>query len=302
MDRVLDSTPVAADADGSASPSTFSRPDVSSHREFELKDTDFRRITRLIYAKAGIVLSEQKRDMVVRRLSKRIRHLNLRGFREYMDEVEKAESREIVEFCNALTTNLTAFFREPHHFDKLRSYFEEHGQGRTYRIWSAACSTGEEPYSIAMTAVEHFGQASPPLRLLCTDIDTDVVAKAASGVYDVERLASMTNERKTRFFQRGSGEYSGLVRVDPLLRSFMKFQRKNLLDQTYDITSGVDVVFLRNVMIYFDRATQRHVLERMHRVLAPDGLLIVGHSENLFHASDLFKSSGQTVYSPVAKE
>lgn len=267
-----------------------------ARREFELSTTDFRRVTRKIYEEAGIVLGEQKRDMVVRRLSKRIRACGLEGFRAYMDLVDSGDPAELVEFRNALTTNLTSFFREAHHFDRLKSYFTEHGDKRSYRIWSAACSTGEEPYSIAISAVEHFQTDRPPVHILCTDLDTEVVSKARAGVYTLERVTALESARKKKFFQRGVGPNDGMVRVNPLLQGFMEFGTQNLLADTYSVKPGLDVIFLRNVMIYFDRDTQRHILERMARLLRAEGLLIVGHSENLFHVSDLFSPVGQTVY------
>lgn len=282
------------------------RPPISAsrtsppNREFDLKDADFRRVSKKIYAEAGIVLGDQKRDMIIRRLSKRVRTLGLGSFREYMDRVENGDKAELVEFCNALTTNLTSFFREAHHFDRLKKYFAEHGDQKTYRIWSAASSTGEEPYSIAISAVEHFRTERPPVRILCTDIDTEVVNKAQGGVYPLERIDSLSLERRRRFFQKGTGANQGMARVNPALHGFMQFRTMNLMSPHYDVKPGVDVIFLRNVMIYFDRDTQRQLLEKMHRVLSPHGLLIVGHSENLFHVNDIFKSEGQTVYSPVA--
>lgn len=300
MDGVL--SPAQQQDSGGASPPTSSGLSIAPQREFELKDSDFKRVSSKIYAEAGIVLGKQKRDMIIRRLSKRVRALGLDSFRAYMDRVQAGDKDELVEFRNALTTNLTSFFREAHHFDRLKKYFAEHGDRKTYRIWSAACSTGEEPYSIAMSAVEHFRTERPPVRLLCTDIDTQVVATAQGGVYPLERIESLSLERRRKFFQKGAGSNAGMVRVNPALRGFMQFRTMNLMSDIYDVKEGVDVVFLRNVMIYFDRDTQRHILERMQRILAPEGLLVVGHSENLFHVNDLFRSLGQTVYTPVPRE
>lgn len=299
MDGVL--SPAECRSSGGASPPISAGLSIQPQREFELKDAEFKRVSRKIYAEAGIVLGAQKRDMIIRRLSKRIRALGLDSFRAYMDLVEAGDKQELIEFRNALTTNLTSFFREAHHFDRLKKYFAEHGDRKTYRIWSAACSTGEEPYSIAMSAVEHFRTGRPPVRVLCTDIDTRVVGEAQAGVYPLERIEALSMERRRRFFQKGAGSNAGMVRVNPDLRGFMQFRTMNLMSDVYDVKEGVDVVFLRNVMIYFDRETQRHILERMQRIIAPEGLLIVGHSENLFHVNDLFRSLGQTVYTPVAR-
>lgn len=304
MDGVLNSTAVTKDRGALCPPIADGRIDTRSvaaaNREFDLSDRDFRRIVKKIYSEAGIVLGEQKRDMVIRRLSKRVRACQLSGFDRYMDKVESGDKVELEQFRNALTTNLTSFFREAHHFDRLKQYFAEHGSQRSYRIWSAASSTGEEPYSIAMTAVEHFRTERPPVRILCTDIDSEVVNTASQGIYTMERVESLSLERKQRFFLRGAGSNDGLVKVSPALQGFMQFRTMNLLAaRGFDVEPGLDVIFLRNVMIYFDRETQLQLLKRMHSVLSPDGLLIVGHSENLFHASQYFRSTGQTVYKPT---
>lgn len=303
MDGVLSSARSHTTDRGAQRPpmSTKTETAARANREFDLSTSDFRRVTRKIYEEAGIVLGEQKRDMIVRRLSKRIRARGLDSFRRYMDLVESGDPAELVEFRNALTTNLTSFFREAHHFDRLKAYFAEHGDQRTYRIWSAACSTGEEPYSVAISAVEHFQTERPPVQILCTDLDTEVVAKARQGVYTLERVTALEKARKRRFFQRGVGPNEGMVRVNPVLQGFMDFGTQNLLDDSYLVKPGLDVIFLRNVMIYFDRDTQRHILERMAKLLRSDGMLIVGHSENLFHVADLFSPVGQTVYRLAAR-
>lgn len=271
----------------------------STPLETGISDRDFQRVQSLIRRQAGIVLSAQKRDMVSRRLGKRLRTLGLQDLGAYMDRLEGGDQAELQEFRNALTTNLTAFFREPHHFQVLKDYFASHGRGHTYRVWSAACSTGEEPYSIAMSAIEHFGSLHPPVRILATDLDTEVLAHARAGIYAEERIQSLGRERKRAFFLRGQGEFEGKVRVQAPLKSLVQFRAFNLLSEIYEIRPEVDVVFLRNVMIYFDRDAQRQILRRMRQLIRPDGLLIIGHSENLFHCSELFRSLGQTVYQPV---
>ncbi|MGB1558221.1 MAG: CheR family methyltransferase, partial [Oceanococcaceae bacterium] len=187
--------------------------------EAGISDRDFQRVQSLIRRQAGIVLSAQKRDMVSRRLGKRLRTLGLQDLGAYMDRVEGGDQAELQEFRNALTTNLTAFFREPHHFQVLKDYFASHGRGHTYRVWSAACSTGEEPYSIAMSAMEHFGSLHPPVRILATDLDTNVLAHARDGIYAEERIESLGQERKRAFFLRGQGEFEGKVRVQAPLKS-----------------------------------------------------------------------------------
>lgn len=264
-----------------------------------LQDADFRRVQKLIYDHCGIVLGPQKREMATRRLARRLKALNIPTYKEYLNYVKDAPGVEFQAFCNALTTNLTAFYREPHHFTVLARYLQEHKTTARFRIWCAAASTGEEPYSIAMTACKASRSMHPPVDILATDIDTEVLKTAALGVYAEERIEALELPERRRFFLRGQGDNVGKVRVRPELQSLIQFKQKNLLDNDYKVQPGLDIVFLRNVMIYFDRAGQRHIVERMHRLLKPDGLLIVGHSENLFHAQDLFHSLGQTVYRPL---
>nr|MBV6631144.1 chemotaxis protein CheR [Oceanococcus sp. HetDA_MAG_MS8] len=264
-----------------------------------LQDADFRRVQKMIYDHCGIVLGPQKREMVTRRLARRLKALNLANYKDYLNYVKDSPAAEFQDFCNALTTNLTAFYREPHHFVVLAKYLQEQKNSSRVRVWCAAASTGEEPYSIAMTACKAFRNMHPPVDILATDIDTQVLKTAAQGVYAEERIEALETPERRKFFFRGQGENLGKVRVRPELQSLIQFKQKNLLEDDYKIQPGLDVVFLRNVMIYFDRAGQRHIVERMHRLLKPEGLLIVGHSENLFHAQDLFRSLGQTVYIPL---
>ncbi|MFC7301809.1 CheR family methyltransferase [Cognatiluteimonas weifangensis] len=263
-------------------------------RAFTLHDRDFRRIVALIRARAGIHLGEHKRDMVYSRLARRLRMLGLTDFHAYLDLVEDDEA-EAQAFVNALTTNLTAFFREPHHFDTLAALLRENARPPA-TIWCCAASTGEEPYSIAMTACEAFGSATPPVRVLATDIDTQVLETAAAGVYPLERIASVSPERRRRFFLKGSGPNEGLCRVKPELRALVEFRPLNLLDDDYGLRGGFAAVFCRNVMIYFDKPTQRAVLARIVPLLAPGAPLFAGHSESFTHAADLVASCGRTTY------
>lgn len=265
-----------------------------NQRAFTLHDRDFRRIVALIRARAGIHLGEHKRDMVYSRLARRLRMLGLTDFHAYLDLVEDDEA-EAQAFVNALTTNLTAFFREPHHFDTLAALLRENARAPA-TIWCCAASTGEEPYSIAMTVREAFGSATPPVRVLATDIDTQVLETAAAGVYPLERIASVSPERRRRFFLKGSGPNEGLCRVKPELRALVEFRPLNLLDDDYGLRGGFAAVFCRNVMIYFDKPTQRAVLARIVPLLAPDAPLFAGHSESFTHAADLVASCGRTTY------
>jgi chemotaxis protein methyltransferase CheR len=265
-------------------------------REFDYTEADFLRACGLIRARAGIALSAAKQDMVYSRLARRVRALRFQRFRDYLDFLEQGEDAEWEAFTNALTTNLTSFFREPHHFPVLARHLVRHGRQRPAVVWCCAASSGEEPYSIAITAAEAFGGLQAPVRILATDIDTNVLTSARNGVYPMERVERMPRERVERFFQQGIGARHGQVRVRPELRGLVTFRRLNLLDSQWPLRGPFDAVFCRNVMIYFDKDTQAQVLRRIAPLLAADGLLFVGHSESLFHVADLFRLLGQTVY------
>lgn len=264
-------------------------------RDLEMADADFGRIRELIYRRAGIVLAEHKREMAYSRLAKRLRHHGLTRFRDYLERLERSpESREWEAFTNALTTNLTAFFREPHHFPLLA----EHVRGRPgpVRVWSAAASTGEEPYSIAMTLAETLGGRAAEARVLGTDIDTEALARARGGIYPLEQVRKLDEARVRRFFLRGTGRQAGLARVRPEAMRTVSFEPLNLLAPNWSLQGPFDAIFCRNVMIYFDKATQARILERFVPLLKPDGLLFAGHSENFSYISKAFRLRGQTVY------
>ncbi|MBU8976780.1 MULTISPECIES: CheR family methyltransferase [unclassified Lysobacter] len=274
-------------------------PRTSDDREFTFDDRDFRRVCRMIREYAGIHLHPHKRDMVYSRLARRVRALDMDRFGDYLDFVEADPDAELQGFINALTTNLTSFFREAHHFDMLADLLRSRGTGGQ-RIWCNAASTGEEPYTLAITACEAFGTMTPPVRILATDIDTHVLQTAARGVYPVERINALSLQRRRQFFQRGNGANAGMCRVKPELQALIEFRPLNLLDDDYGLKGGFDAVFCRNVMIYFDKATQYQVLQRMAPLIAPGGLLFAGHSESFGHAHDLITSCGRTTYRPVA--
>lgn len=270
--------------------------DSKLERDLELTDTDFTRIRQLIYQRAGIVLAEHKREMVYSRLAKRLRHYGLTRFGDYLARLERQpDAKEWEAFTNALTTNLTAFFREAHHFPLLADHV--HGRPGRIRVWSAAASTGEEPYSIAMTLMEALGQQAPQrAEVVATDIDTDALTKARAGVYPVEQVSKLEESRIKRFFQRGRGPHQGLARVRPEVASMVDFQPLNLLAPSWPVQGPFDAIFCRNIMIYFDKATQTRILERFAPLLKPDGLLFAGHSENFSYITDRFRLRGQTVY------
>lgn len=264
--------------------------------DLTLTDADFRRVCQLIYERAGIVLADNKREMVYSRLAKRLRLHGMSDFGEYLDRlVRQPGAREWEAFTNALTTNLTAFFREAHHFPLLAAHIA--GRREPVRIWCAAASTGEEPYSIAITLSEALGpQLASQSRIVATDIDTDALTKARTGVYPLQQVLEMGEERARRFFLRGSGERSGLARVRQELMDMIEFRQLNLHDAQWSISGPFDAIFCRNIMIYFDKPSQAKILRHFVPYLKPDGLLITGHSENFTFISDDFALRGQTVY------
>jgi Methylase of chemotaxis methyl-accepting proteins len=265
-----------------------------------LSDAQFRRISQLIHQRAGIVLADHKRDMVYNRLVRRLRTLEMDDFGHYLALLEAdTDSSEWQAFINSLTTNLTAFFREAHHFPTLAEHAAKH-RGE-FRVWSAAASTGEEPYSIAMTLAHTLGTAPGRWKVHASDIDTEVLQKAQNGIYRLEELKTLSQQQLQRWFMRGTGPHSGLVKVRPELSNFVDFSTVNLLEKSYNVPGPFDAIFCRNVMIYFDKATQQALLRRFIPLLKPDGLLFAGHSENFSHLSHEFTLRGQTVYA-LSKE
>ncbi len=261
---------------------------------YELTGDDFARVRGLIYRMAGISLAPGKFDMVYSRLARRLRVRGLDSFAQYLRLVEMGDEEESEAFINALTTNMTSFFREPHHFRMLAERLQKR-RDRPVSIWSCASSSGEEPYSIAMTALETLDDPSG-LEILATDIDTAVLAKARQGVYPMDQLAKVPLHLRKRFFLRGEGKNDGFARVKDELHQAVFFKRLNLLDDKWSVYGKFDFVFCRNVMIYFDRETQHAILKRIARVLNPDGLLFVGHSESFHHTQELFRLCGTTAY------
>lgn len=265
-------------------------------RDLILTDADFTKIRQLIYQRAGIVLAEHKREMVYSRLAKRLRHHGMTRFSDYLARLDRhPEAREWEAFTNALTTNLTAFFREAHHFPLLAAHVRERRE--PVRVWCAAASTGEEPYSIAMTLMETLGPRATEARVLATDIDTEALERARAGIYPIEQVNKLEESRVKRFFQRGRGRHEGLARLRSEVMALVEFHALNLLAPQWPPVKGpFDAIFCRNIMIYFDKPTQTRILERFAPLLKPDGLLFAGHSENFSYISDAFRLRGQTVY------
>jgi chemotaxis protein methyltransferase CheR len=268
-------------------------------REFVFTEKDFKRVCQLIYEYAGISLKPSKQDMVYSRLARRLRANGINNFRDYLALLESDNGVEWEAFVNSLTTNLTSFFREPHHFPLLAEHVAKQKGHHPISLWCSAASTGEEPYSIAMTMVDVFGKFSPPVSIIATDVDTNVLSRAESGVYPAESVEKLDAGMVKRFFLKGTGTQSGLVRVRPELRAMITFRQLNLLSDNWPIRGPLDVIFCRNVMIYFDKETQLKILQKFAPLLRPEGLLFAGHSENFHNAVHLFRLRGKTVYEQV---
>ena len=292
----------AAPGSAATSPAAPARPLAglgqreSGTREFVFTAADFERVRKLIYQHAGISLSAAKQDMVYSRLARRLRATNKNSFGEYLEMLEKGNSEEWERFVNSLTTNLTSFFREPHHFPIFAEHLKKLGSRNPIRVWCSAASTGEEPYSIAMTVAETFNSFNTPVSIIATDLDTNELATADKGVYAMDRVECLSPERLKRFFLKGSGSQEGYAAVRPELRRMIQFQQLNLLNASYPVKGPLDVIFCRNVMIYFDKPTQYKILSRFAPMMQEDGLLFAGHSESFLHAADIFRSLGKTVY------
>ncbi len=272
-------------------------------KEFPFTDKDFRFIQSLVGERTGIVLTDIKRTMVYSRLARRIRKVGVNSFEEYCELLKAGDESELVSFTNAITTNLTSFFREPHHFEFLRdSLFPELERckmNKRLRIWSAGCSSGEEPYSIAMTVKDYFKHKTDwDIRILATDLDHDMVARGASGIYDADRVTGLDKGHISRYVRKGSGENKGKVKMSGELRDIITFKQLNLLHE-WPFTGPFDFIFCRNVVIYFSKDTQMELFDRYANMMTEDANLFIGHSESLFKVTDRFKSLGRTIYQRV---
>jgi chemotaxis protein methyltransferase CheR len=274
---------------------------IAGIADFELTDAQFHRIRALVREHTGISLSDAKRQLVYGRLSRRLRALKLDSFGEYIELLEQGVAAELEEFTNAITTNLTSFFREPHHFEYLASdvlpqiVARDDGVRRA-RIWCCAASTGEEPYSIAMVVREAATLLNGfDIKVLATDLDSAVLATAANGVYNAERLTSVGSARASRFFKKGSGAHAGKFRVQDELRNLITFKQLNLMHE-WPVRGPFDAIFCRNVIIYFDKDTQRALFARMAALQRPGDILFLGHSESLYRVSDKYELIGRTIY------
>lgn len=271
-----------------------------NEREFDFKDEDFKNVVQLVAERTGIVLADNKKNMVYGRLARRLRELKINKFSDYLDHLQSNNGQdEIVNFVNAITTNLTSFFREKHHFDHLKYHLEglkQKGEKRI-RIWSAASSSGQEPYSIAMVVLDVFGEnSSTDIKILATDIDTNMLSKCKTGIYDDNHLEGIPSEYAKKFVVRTKGQNGG--EMSKSLKKLLTFNQLNLLEN-WPMKGLFDIVFCRNVVIYFSRETQKILFDRMANVMKPDSIVYIGHSENLFKVSDRFQLIGRTTYKRV---
>jgi chemotaxis protein methyltransferase CheR len=273
-------------------------------REFELTEAEFSRIQRWLKERSGIDVGSGKRMLVYGRLTRRLRALKLSSFAEYLKLIEDPESEESSHFLNALTTNVTELFREEHHFEMLKAEVVPAvaaSNRKRLRIWSAGCSAGDEPYSIALTLAKLPDVADWDIKVLATDIDSDILVQAQAGVYPLERIDALKAENR-RFFQRGQGEQAGLARVNGTIRSMITFKRLNL-QESWPMQGPFDVIFCRNVVIYFDAPTRERLVRRFAQLLRPGGYLFMGHSESPSVGNTPgLKTCGRTAFIKVAAQ
>jgi chemotaxis protein methyltransferase CheR len=268
-------------------------------REFHFSKQDFDLLRKLVNEHTGISLSEHKQEMLYSRLSRRLRILNLSSFASYYQLLKADDGEELVQFINAVTTNLTAFFREPHHFKLLEEnllpqLLAKKQATRRLRIWSAGCASGEEAYSIAMIIKEIMPEYWD-IKILATDLDSAVLAKAKQGVYEEGKMNGVSKARLHQWFKKGTKEQVGKVQVTPQLQDLITFKQLNLM-HPWPMRGPFDIVFCRNVVIYFDKPTQKTLFERFANIIDHEGYLFIGHSENLFQLSNRFRLLQQTVY------
>jgi chemotaxis protein methyltransferase CheR len=271
-------------------------------REFAFSDEDFNALRAIVKAHTGINLTDQKRELVYGRLSRRLRALDIGSFSQYRELLTDESGKEFVEFCNAITTNLTSFFRESHHFDYVRDHIlaprlNDPGASRRLRIWCAGCSSGEEPYSLAMTIRETLGAdvGRWDIRILATDLDSDVLSRGQRGVYAADRVRDLDTARRNRFFRATTLNGQPACAVVPELQSLITFKQLNLMTP-FPMKGPLDAIFCRNVVIYFDKDTQRDLFARMAQLQEPGATLFLGHSESLFKVSTDYALIGKTIY------
>jgi len=278
---------------------------VNTSREYAFTEKDFNKLRKIANDHTGIIVTDDKYDMYYARLVKRLRAFQLGSFADYIKYLNTNIDTEFTPFIDSITTNLTSFFREPHHFDVMKSTVipdlctrADVAQG--LKVWSAGCSTGEEPYTVAITLLEGLEGIRPAPRasILASDIDTTVLATASRGVYEISRVESLEKSIKKRWFFKGKGSNSGNVRVSPELRDIIDFKQVNLM-QEWPMRNKFHIIFCRNVVIYFDKPTKIKLLNRYADQLVDGGYMILGHSESIQGMSDRFETIGKTVYKKI---
>jgi chemotaxis protein methyltransferase CheR len=282
------------------------QPDKAAQkvREFAFSDEDFNALRVLVKEHTGIHLSDQKRELVYGRISRRLRALDLESFRDYRELLTHSGGAELVEFCNAITTNLTSFFRENHHFEYVRDHIiapivADPRAPKRLRVWCAGCSSGEEPYSLAMTLHETLQDVSRwDIKILATDLDSEVLSKGQRGLYAPDRVRDLNPTRRARFFRETTNNGQPSYQVVPELRSLITFKQLNLMNP-FPMKGPLNAIFCRNVVIYFDKDTQRDLFARMSRLQQPGSVLLLGHSESLFKVSTDYSLIGKTIYRRV---
>lgn len=285
----------------------MSNTEISQEKEFLFTDNDFQYLTQMVHDKSGISLKSDKRELVYSRLARRLRDLGLKTFKQYCEVLKNDEDVEVVNFINAITTNVTNFFREIHHFEYLETtllpelmQIKSSSYQPKLRIWSAGCSSGNEPYSIAMVLKESITNiARWDAKILATDLDSNILDIAGKGIYPASSLNAVSERRKKRWFKNGSGANEGTVKISQDLMDLISYKKLNLMDP-WPMTGVFDFIFCRNVAIYFDTGTREKIINRFADQLSDNGYLFVGHSETLFGISSRFECVGKTIYKKVA--
>ncbi len=277
-------------------------------QRFTFTDENYRFISNLMLERVGIHLPVSKRELIYGRLAKRLRHLELDSFEQYCRLLQQDNDEELVQCINALTTNVTAFFRENHHFEYLLNSalpeilkHKTEQNNKRIRVWSAGCSSGEEPYSIAMTIKQsRLFTGDWDIKILATDLDSGILKQARAGVYTTEKLDDSSLSQHRRWFRKGRGRNDGLVTVADEIKAMIHFKRLNLADTAWPMRGPFDIIFCRNVVIYFEREMRQNLIARFHDLLIKDGHLFIGHSESLFGVSERFRSLGNTIHRKIS--
>jgi chemotaxis protein methyltransferase CheR len=270
---------------------------LSAAERLDFRPADFQFIRNILKSYAGIDLKEGKQELVYSRLSKRLRRLGMINFSDYCQVLQK-DSSELLQCINALTTNVTHFLREEHHLDFLRTLLITRNGSQPFRIWSAGCSSGEEPYSIAMVCVDALETEVQAISILGTDLDSHVLEKAQLGIYNSKDVSNLNPNQLKASFMRGRGQRNGQVKLRNEVKSLVEFEQLNLKDN-WQFGSSFNVIFCRNVMIYFDAELKKRLFEKFYDTLVPGGYLVLGHSESLFGLSNKFTNVGRTIYQKV---